>query len=128
MAAPGACCPGAKAPTHSWGKAIRAPVFSVVGPLRKAAILKWGLGLLKQGVGGGSGMGNLKLAPPGKQVHSLCAGETRGWGLRGWELGVWLQEAKGLKAGKLQGWGPRGWRLGVGGMGDWGLRADWLGG
>lgn len=83
---------------------------------------------MKQGVGGGSGMGNLKVAPLGKQVHSLCAGETRGWGLRGWELGVWLQEVKGLKAGKLQGWGPRGWRLGVGGMGDWELRADWLGG
>lgn len=59
-----------RAPTHKVG-AIRAPVFSVVGPLRKAAILKWGLGLLKQGVGGGSGMGNLEGGSSG-EASTVC--------------------------------------------------------
>ena len=127
-AAPGACPSWYESTNSHLGQGDQGPSILSGGAPKESCDSKVGAWPLKLGVGGGCGMGNLKVAPPGKQVHSLCAGEAQGWGLRGCELEVWLQGAKGLKAGKLWGWGLGRWRLGAGGLGDWGLRADRLGG
>ena len=82
-AAPGACPFWCESPNSQSGQGDQGRSILSGGAPKESCDSKVEAWPLKQGAGGRSGMGNLTAAPPGKQVHSLCAGEARGWGLRG---------------------------------------------